>query len=227
MFRVINHFNVLRISTETVNHYSSTFNVSFDPTLLPVKKNHRKPRWVPKAKSKLFKVPKRSELPEDEEKEILRLNNNYRNNIKSIRKYLIQEHCIMYQASLDPEEILKHFKEDLKTCLVANDEWNIAVKATREKRLSDLLEGELDFARKRIEQESIKEEQIYELAEDLVRKEKGASVSFITPDNIDEAIDKALLETVDYNFAIDTNGEKILGRETRPIEEPGKVSVKQ
>lgn len=73
----------------------------------------------------------------------------------------------------------------------------------------------------------IKEEQVYQLTEELVRKEKEASSSFITSENIDEAIEKALTETVDYNYAIDINGEKILGRETRPSQQKEQISVKQ
>lgn len=38
----------------------------------------RKPRWLPVAKSKIFRVPERIILPIDEKLEIQRLYNNYR-----------------------------------------------------------------------------------------------------------------------------------------------------
>jgi Mitochondrial ribosome subunit S26 len=38
----------------------------------------RKPRWVPQAKSKVFRVPERKLLPEEEAAEWLRINQNYK-----------------------------------------------------------------------------------------------------------------------------------------------------
>jgi len=38
----------------------------------------RKPRWLPTAPSKVFRVPERHVLPNDEKIEWQRLNNNYR-----------------------------------------------------------------------------------------------------------------------------------------------------
>lgn len=46
---------------------------------------HRKPRWVPIAKSKLFKIPDRKRLPPDEREEFRRLHNNYRAHMRSIQ----------------------------------------------------------------------------------------------------------------------------------------------
>lgn len=62
------------------------------------------------------------------------------------------------------------------------------------------------------------------MVEDVVKKEIEASAAFITPENIDEAIDKALNEVSDYNFAIDVTGEKIMGKESK---KPEKLSVSQ
>lgn len=39
---------------------------------------HRKPRWMPQAKSKIFRVPERRKQNEDEKAELLRLHNHYR-----------------------------------------------------------------------------------------------------------------------------------------------------
>lgn len=38
----------------------------------------RKPRWLPTAKSKMFRVPERKEQTEEEKAELLRLHNNYK-----------------------------------------------------------------------------------------------------------------------------------------------------
>jgi small subunit ribosomal protein S26 len=39
------------------------------------------------------------------------------------------------------------------------------------------------------------------------------STTFITPDKLDEAIDHALANPVDYNFAIDLQGNQYMGRD--------------
>lgn len=52
----------------------------------------------------------------------------------------------MFQTSLDPELILKHFKEDYLKCTELNDQWNAEVKEAREKRLeAELEEGKFRF----------------------------------------------------------------------------------
>lgn len=48
----------------------------------------RKPLGSPMAKSKLFRIPQKPVLPEDETAEIKRLYDNYKNEMKSLR-YLI------------------------------------------------------------------------------------------------------------------------------------------
>ena len=45
----------------------------------------RKPIWLPTAKTKLFRVPVRPKIPEDEKLEIQRLYNNYRTYYRSVK----------------------------------------------------------------------------------------------------------------------------------------------
>lgn len=97
----------------------------------------------------------------------------------------------------------------------------------REKRLEEELEAQLDFARKRIEIELIKQEEKQQEADEFVRQLKAEAKSFITRENIDQAIENALNNPVDYNFALTPNGEKIFGRETTYKEDKQKISVKQ
>ncbi|XP_066254875.1 small ribosomal subunit protein mS26 [Euwallacea similis] len=224
MLRLVKNFNTLKLCTSC---YSTA--MPYNPALLPDHKNHRKPRWIPTAKSKRFRIPPVPQIPDDEDQELMRLFNNYRNNVRSIRKYLINKYSDEYQTSTESEEILKHFKEDFLKCQAINNEWNEKVKIAREARVKEEQEHDLRRARQKIEEEVIKQEQMYELTEELVRKEKEASVTFITLENIDATIDKALIEIVDYNFAIDVKGEKLLGRESKPTKELEKevVNVKQ
>ncbi|XP_050302440.1 probable 28S ribosomal protein S26, mitochondrial [Anthonomus grandis grandis] len=229
MFRLATRFNAPKISPQAVNTYTTVFGfeMKFDPALVPQKKSHRKPRWIPTAKTKKFRVPTRPQIPKDEELELLRLNNNYRTQIKSIRAFLREKHSTLFQKSLDPEEILKLFREDFDACKAINDKWNEEIRVIREKRMEEMLQNDIEFAQKRMELELEKRHQLQELAESLVRKEKDVSSSFITAENIDEAIDKALESFVDYNFAIDETGEKIVGRETPVPVMQEKAAAKQ
>lgn len=45
----------------------------------------RKARWLPVAKSKMFRIPKRPVIPEEEQHELRRLHQIYKTNMKSLR----------------------------------------------------------------------------------------------------------------------------------------------
>ncbi|CAG9823481.1 unnamed protein product [Phaedon cochleariae] len=188
----------------------------------------RKPLWMPTAKSKVFRIPVRPKIPEDESKELMRLHNNYRTQIKSLRRYLTYKHCTRFLASEDPEEKRKAFEEDLKHCMELNNKWNDTQKILREKYIAEQLESELDFARKRIEMEMIRAEEKMSEIEGIVRKEKESSRNFITPENIDESIEHAVENPTDYNFALELDGGKFLGRnEVYKLNEQEKISAQQ
>lgn len=39
---------------------------------------HRKPRWIPQAKSRIFRVPERKKQNDDERAELMRLHSHYK-----------------------------------------------------------------------------------------------------------------------------------------------------
>ena len=51
----------------------------------------RKPRWIPQAKSKVFRIPKREEPNFEEAVELRRLHNIYRTQIRAIRRHFKEE----------------------------------------------------------------------------------------------------------------------------------------
>ena len=63
------------------SHISFSPNSVFEQSL----RWKRKPIWLPTAKSKMFKVPPRPVIPEEEAVEIKRLFNQYRTAVKSVR----------------------------------------------------------------------------------------------------------------------------------------------
>lgn len=176
----------------------------------------RKPIWMGTAKSKIFRVPKRPQIPQEETEEIKRLWNNYRTQIKSLRTYFTDKYCVSNLATSDPEQQKIIFEEDFERCSKLNDKWNAEQRLVREKQAAERLAVELESARNIVanyhEEQSKKLEQI----EDIVQREIEASKSFITVETLDAAIEHALANPVDYNFAIDLEGNRIHGRETNP-----------
>ncbi|XP_046385777.1 probable 28S ribosomal protein S26, mitochondrial [Ischnura elegans] len=174
----------------------------------------RKAIWAPIAKSKLFRIPERKPLPEDETLELRRLYNIYRTQVKSIRSYLENEYKMSTKEL--PEQNLAVEDEEIAHALKVNELWNKEVKAIREKRLAKEAEEEREQILERmIIADKEAEEQLL-LIESIVKQEKGKASSFITPEKLDEAIEYALANPVDYNYSIDLDGNTVYGLKAKP-----------
>lgn len=57
---------------------ASVYNVSANPACVQCVRWRRKPRWIPTAKSKMFRVPERKPEDPEERAELMRLHNNYK-----------------------------------------------------------------------------------------------------------------------------------------------------
>lgn len=118
-------------------------------------------------------------------------------------------------------------EEDFKVRNAINDEWNAEVAKIREIRLADQRAKRRDF----ILQHLLREEQWQEMKKEKlnawVRKAKEDSVTFITAENVDAAIEECLTNVVNYNYALDLNGnwheEKY--PPTPPVEETQKPAT--
>lgn len=189
----------------------------------------RKPMWMGTAKSKLFRVPKRPQIPVEEMEELKRLYNNYRTTMKSIKRFLENKYSLNAIETADPEQQKRLFEEDFVRCNEINAKWNEQQRLIREKQAEERLAKALQQAEQTIvefeQQQRVQMQQI----EEIVRQEKENSKNFITPENLDEAIDKALANAVDYNYAIDLAGNVYKGRETTPesVEAREKQTLKQ
>ncbi|XP_071448960.1 small ribosomal subunit protein mS26 [Hetaerina americana] len=170
---------------------------------------NRKPIWAPIAKSKLFRIPERKRLPEDEDREIRRLFNIYRTQMKSIRTYLEKE----YQKSeMDlPEQNTNLEEEEFSQALKVNDLWNKEIEGIRAQRLAkEEEEARNEILERMILSDQEAQERI-KLLDSVVKQEKAKSSTFITPEKLDEAIEYALANPVDYNYCIDLEGNYIYG----------------
>lgn len=171
-------------------------------------RHHRKPRWLGTAKSKLFRVPERRQQIADEVAELKRLHNNYHTQMKAVRRFLMDEveaSKLVSRAGMiiqTPEEEAAEWEEIQRI----NDDWNRQVADVRDKRLAEEREQRRNFILERLVAKEQREQEKREQVEARVRLEKELSKTYITRDNIDKAIEMALVQPVSYNFAIDLNG---------------------
>lgn len=180
----------------------------------------RKPRWLPVAKSKMFRIPERPKIPENERNELKRLHDRYNTHMRAVRKYFAQEFRESSATSLAALLETKDEEEKHLLCMKENEEWNKQVALLREQRLIKLQEARQEsILAKKVAFEERQKEWL-EKAEQLVREEKERAKFYITADNIDEAIEEALASPVDHNYAIDLEGHIYRGCKTKPSDVP-------
>lgn len=176
----------------------------------------RKPIWLPTAKSKVFRVPQKKHLPEDEMREIKRLFNNYRTQCNSLLKYF----HIKYKDSikcLDVQVVENTMKKDFELCSYINDRWNQHVAALRDERLAKEREERREQIKGKVKAKEERELELQELIDIKVKKAKQEAPTFITRENIDEAIENALETIVDHNAALDLKGNFHKSNSAKPI----------
>ncbi|KAL6260760.1 hypothetical protein P5V15_008283 [Pogonomyrmex californicus] len=165
----------------------------------------RKPIWLPTAKTKMFRVPQKSVIPEEDYVELKRLYNNYRTYMTSFKIHLRK--LAMENEIKSPKMNIKQVEEeDFKACSAINDEWNAEVAKIRDIRLEKMRENRKNA----ILQTLLRREQKYEMLtkklEKRVIEAKEESATFITAENVDAAIEECLTKVVNHNCAIDLEG---------------------
>ncbi|XP_065359745.1 small ribosomal subunit protein mS26 [Calliphora vicina] len=178
----------------------------------------RKPRWLPTAKSKLFRVPERKQQTPEEKAELMRLHNNYKTQLRSVRLFLREENQRLDETSTAGHFVLTAEQEEaeFQRCLQENQKWNQEIAAIREQRLAKESQEKSEYVKERLRLAQEREEERMEKIEALVKKEKELSKTFITRENLEVAIEQALANPVDYNFAIDMRGNIYRGRTNTP-----------
>ncbi|XP_034940159.1 probable 28S ribosomal protein S26, mitochondrial [Chelonus insularis] len=175
----------------------------------------KKPRWLPVAKSKLFKIDNWPEIPRDELLEMRRLQNYYRTYRKSIKQYFEQLEKAN-QVEYDEEKIKQFKQKDFERCQKLNDEWNKEIALKREERLQKEWIEKKKFHLEKLAEAKVKEEQELAESEEYIRKLKQEAAKFITREMVDQAIEEALENEVSYNVAIDSKGNKYTDIFDRP-----------
>ncbi|EDS31569.1 mitochondrial ribosomal protein, S26 [Culex quinquefasciatus] len=128
--------------------------------------------------------------------------------LSAVRRFLIDEveaFKLVSRAGMviqTPEEAEAEWEEVQRI----NEEWNRSVAEVREKRLAEEREQRKTFILERLVAKEARDQERQERVEARVRAEKEQGKTFITRDNIDQAIERALVQPTSYNFAIDSNG---------------------
>ncbi|KAL4705209.1 hypothetical protein ACJJTC_000207 [Scirpophaga incertulas] len=208
--------------------YSAVFK-KLDPRLMQCVLAHRKPRWLPVAKSKIYRIPKRPVVPEDERRELMRLNNNYNTYMRAIKQFyrdeMVKEQTTSNSAT--SEMSLKLDAEEWARCEELNGKWNAQVSLEREERRKIQLAEMEEYALARMEAKDKQLREKIEKASEEIRIQKELSATFITPEKLDQAIEHALANPVDYNFAIDLQGGRYEGRDSPPVLPKNKDEILQ
>lgn len=134
---------------------------------------YRKPRWVPIAKGKVFRIPARTTAPIEEYEELKRLYNQYRTQMKAIRKQLVNQYAAEMGslANVRSEKSLREEKLELERSFALNDEWNKKIAEAREayfQRTDVIIEKKVE---KRIKHKTAIKEHVTKVAEELVQEE--------------------------------------------------------
>ncbi|CAH1257989.1 MRPS26 [Branchiostoma lanceolatum] len=169
----------------------------------------RKPRHVPRAPSKANYVRKLTPIDPDEHTYLKTAYNTYRTQFRAVRNMFLEEYLARKRqeegadtAKREKEEDEEHFK--LMELNRRENERMHQERLVREQR--EALEREQADLEMSIQNEQ-REQEIVEQMDELVRREKEASKHFITLDNIEEAIETALSDPKNYNFAVDRDGK--------------------
>ncbi|XP_075984721.1 mitochondrial ribosomal protein S26 [Anticarsia gemmatalis] len=191
------------------------------PMVIQAAEAHRKPRWLPVAKSKIYRIPKRPVISDEERMELQRLHNNYKTQMRAVRRFyheeMIKEKSTRESAS--SEMSLRLEAEEWAQCVELNEKWNEQVAKEREERRKIQVQELEERALRRMQTEDLKKQERIALASIAIKKEKELSSTFITLDNLDAAIEHALSNPIDYNFTIDLKGNTYQGRDA-PIAPP-------
>ncbi|XP_076295192.1 mitochondrial ribosomal protein S26 [Lasioglossum baleicum] len=197
--------SVMGTSTLTIRNLAGYDHLISKATTIQCVRWKRKPIWMATAKSKVFKVPQRPQISEEESAELQRLHNNYKTMMKSLRSFFVkklEEEKVKSNVSTSQE----YTDEDFLVRYHINKEWNKQVAAEREDRLIAARSERTEEIIKQLEEKEQRNLDIQREVDAKIRKAKEEAPTFITPDNIDQAIAKALETVVNHNAAIDPEG---------------------
>merc|ERR1712004_721988 len=189
-------FNCLRVTLRGVQHPVIAENVassSINPLLQFQCVRWRKRRWAPPNKSKEFYFREPTPIDPEEYEELKHRYNNYRTDIRAIRKFFKQE---IYAKSSDAQSLsaIEEQEKDFKNLLLVNEEWNTTTGKLREAR--------------QLAEDTAEEESRLELL--IKRQEKREIIKADAVKLVQQEMEKAMNTRINYNFAIDLSGNRFV-----------------
>lgn len=136
--------------------------------------------------------------------------------MKAVKSFLREE---VLKASLPsttsvllqtPEQVQAEFDESLRI----NSAWNAECAKVRAGRMEKKMKEQEQYVLERLAAKEERDEERRLKVREAIKLQERDSMHFITEANIDEAIERALANVVDYNFAIDLDGNMIKGSQS-------------
>lgn len=136
-----------------------------------------------------------------------------------MRQFLREEVLRQQETSTADHIVLTPEKEEeeFQRCLDENAAWNAIIASERNVRLANEREAKVAYVQERLDAYKLSQEERIERADKRIQYEIQQSKTFITHENLDEAIEVALANPVDYNYAIDMAGNLYKGRATQSL----------
>lgn len=97
---------------------------------------------------------------------------------------------------------------EFQRCLAINDLWNQEIAKKRNVRVEEENERRREEILQNIENKKQREQAILKEVEEKIKREQIAAKSYITRENIDQIIEQALANPIDFNFYIDLQGKR-------------------
>merc|ERR1712240_877326 len=164
---------------------------------------HRKPRWIPMARSKMFVDPPKSLISKEETDHIEELKDQYMVRMRALHMYLLEDDLKNSDTGEAGKIAAKKEDEEHIKMIQLNEEENKKVAARR-------------VARLKLEAEERKIRIARELEEfGKMEKQKIEMENRIRVEDLEKAIEIALANPVDFEYAIDTEGNIFRGRSTK------------
>lgn len=167
----------------------------------------RKPRWVPKAKSKIFRVREPTPIDPAEYEIMKEWNAHYNTALKSILRFLRNHDTLMEDKQLERDRKVTISPEEAYRIMSAkNAKWNEETGKIREAALA--AEAEVDVIRKHkiAERDAREIEEIRETAREKVLEVQTWKESYVTLENLDDVVEEVLNTRTNYEFSLNPDG---------------------
>ena len=178
-------------------------------------KPHRKPRWYPRAPSKMFVLPHKHHIPQAEEDQVMTLKFRHHDQVAALTQYLWED----YLRNSDVGEAAKieaaREEEEHKHLLLKNDSVNAQTASKREERLKVEAKEEGERIKSELQIADHQENKRLSVVDKVILSEKEQIERRIKSVDLEKAILFALDNPVDYEFAIDSVGHIYRGRYTK------------